>query len=112
MLTSRQKKEMMKRLRYISGQLAAIEQMVEQDRSPEDIYVQLLSIESAFTSSVMQTFETEHRKALAALIVERQATCPGSTCGACELVRDARSRFPNLTAKEVLHHLALLTDVQ
>jgi DNA-binding FrmR family transcriptional regulator len=108
MLTDRQKKDLKKRLRFVAGQLDAIERMVEDDRSPEEIYVQLLSMQSGFAKSVMTTFEDEHRRALASLIVEREERCPGEACDVCDAVADARARFPNLTTKEVLRHLSML----
>lgn len=108
MLDHRQKKDLKKRLRFITGQLEAIERMVEEDHDAAAIHVQLQSVQSALTRSVMGTFETEHRRALAAEIVERQQRCPGPSCQVCDMVCTIQRDFPNLTIKQVLDHLGEL----
>ena len=108
MLDHRQKKDLTKRIRFISGQLAAIETMIAGDRSPEAIYLQLRSVQSALSRSVIATFETAQRQALASAVVDRRENCPGAACDICDAVEVIRRDFPNLTIEQVLEHLALL----
>ena len=103
-MNSKRKKELLKRIKYVAGQLAAVEKMLSQDREPSDIYVQLRSVESAFRKSIVDTFETEHRLELAERIVGELENCPGS-CQYCELIETLKQDFPRLTLTQVLEGL-------
>ena len=103
-MNSKQKKELSKRIKFVTGQLAAIEKMLDQGREPSDIYVQLRSVESAFHKSIVNTFETEHRLELAERIVDELQSCPGS-CQYCDLVEALKRDFPKLTLTQVLEGL-------
>ncbi|MFI5251974.1 MAG: metal-sensing transcriptional repressor [Bacteroidota bacterium] len=103
-MNSRQKKELSKRIKYVLGQLSAVEKMLDHDRESSYIYVQLRSIESAFRKSIVHTFETEHRLELAERIVDELERCPGS-CQYCELIEKLKHDFPKLTLTQVLEGL-------
>ncbi len=106
-MDSGRKKDLTKRINYVIGHLSAIEKMIEEDRDPSDIYVQLRSVESAFRKSIVETFETEHRLELAERIVDELENCPGS-CQYCDLVETLKKDFPKLTLTQVLdglHHI-------
>jgi DNA-binding FrmR family transcriptional regulator len=104
-MTAKQKnKEITKRIRFIKGQLDAIEKMIDAGRTSSDIYTQLRSVESAFQKSILGTFETEHRLELAERIVRELEDCPGS-CQYCNLVETLRRDFPKLTLTQVLDGL-------
>jgi DNA-binding FrmR family transcriptional regulator len=108
MLSARQKKNLTRRIRSAAGQLAAIERMIDDDRPAAEIHTQLLAVGAALGGSMIAAFEDEQRRALAALIVERQEACPGPGCALCDLVREIRTRFPRLAIREVLQHIATL----
>ena len=108
MLSARQKKSLTRRIRSASGQLAAIERMIEEDRPAMEIHTQLLAVGAALGGSLIAAFEDEQRRALAALLVERREGCPGPGCEACDLVREIGAKFPGLTIREVFLHLAAL----
>ncbi len=103
-MNSKKKKELIKRIRYVTGQLTAIEKMIAEGKDSSDIFVQLRSIESAFRTSIVETFETEHRLELAERIVEELENCPGS-CEYCNLVDTLKRDFPKLTLTQVLDGL-------
>lgn len=100
-MNSKKKKALLKRIRFVNGQLSGIEKMLEQDRQPLDIYIQLLSVESAFRKSIIETFETEHRLELGECIVDELENCPGS-CEYCTLLAILKRDFPKLTLMQVL----------
>ena len=103
-MNPREKKELSKRIKYVIGQLSAIEKMIAEGRQPKDVYVQLRSVESAFRKSVVDTFETQHRLELAERIVGDLENCPGS-CRYCDLVETLKRDFPKLTLTQVLDGL-------
>lgn len=104
MANIRQNKELTKRLKYIAGQVQAIVTMIHEGRSPQDIHAQLQSVQAAFRKSIMATFEDQHRKELAALVVRRQDECPGS-CSYCDFIASVKHDFPNLEIGQVLELL-------
>jgi DNA-binding FrmR family transcriptional regulator len=103
-MNSKQKKELLKRFKYVIGQLTAVTDMIEQGREPSEIHIQLRSVESAFRTSIVETFETEHRLELAERIVDELENCPGS-CEYCELVETLKRDFPKLSLTQVLKGL-------
>lgn len=103
-MNSRQKKELSKRIRYVTGQLAAVNKMITEGRDSSEVLVQLRSVESAFRKSIVERFEAEHRFELAQRIVEELESCPGS-CEYCDLVDTLKKDFPRLTLTQVLDGL-------
>lgn len=103
-MDSKQKKELTKRIKYVTGQLAAISKMIEAGKDSSEILVQLRSVESAIHKSIVQTFEDEHRRELAERIVEELENCPGQ-CAYCELVETLKRDFPKLTLTQVINGL-------
>ncbi len=103
-MNSKQKKELSKRIKYVTGQLAAVNTMISEGKDSSEIFVQLRSVESAFQKSIVETFETEHRLELAERIVDELESCPGS-CQYCDLVDTLKRDFPKLTLTQVLDGL-------
>lgn len=103
-MNSKQKKELTKRIKYVIGQLAAINKMIGEGKNSSEIFVQLRSVESAFRKSIVETFESEHRLELAERIVDELESCPGS-CQYCDLVDTLKRDFPKLTLTQVLDGL-------
>ena len=100
-MDSKQKKELIKRIKYVTGQLAAVNKMIEDGRDSSEIFVQLRSVESAFHKSIIETFESAHRLELAEKIVEELENCPGS-CEYCEVIDTLKKDFPKLSLTQVL----------
>ncbi len=103
-MDSKQKKELNKRIKYVIGHLSAIEKMIEDGRDSSEIHAQLRAVESAFSKSVLDTFEKEHRLELAERVVEALESCPGK-CEYCDLVDTLKRDFPKLTLTQVLNGL-------
>jgi DNA-binding FrmR family transcriptional regulator len=97
-------RELRKRLNYVKGQLAGIDKMLDEGRDPAEIYAQLRSIESAFQKSILQTFEEQHRVALAKVIVSELDSCPGA-CSHCNDLEAVKKAFPRWTLGQVLDAL-------
>ncbi len=104
MLQERDKKTLTKRIRFIVGQLGAVQKMIDEGADGSAIYQQLRSVEAALRSSVLGTFEEAHRLELAEQIVRELEECPGS-CQYCELVETLKRDFPKLSITEVLDGL-------
>jgi DNA-binding FrmR family transcriptional regulator len=107
MLGNHEKRELLKRLHYVKGQLAGIEKMIQAGRSSDEIYVQLQSVEAAFQKSILRTFETRHRLALAQTIVRELDSCSGP-CQHCDDIAAIKKLLPQLTLKQVLEALQRL----
>ena len=103
-MSAKHKKELVKRIKYVIGQLTAVTDMIEQGREPSEIHLQLRSVESAFRKSIIETFETEHRLELAEQIVDVLESCTGS-CEYCNLIKTLKRDFPKLTLTQVLNGL-------
>ncbi len=104
MLNPKNKKALAKRIHFIVGQLGAVEKMVDKGEDGAEIFKQLRSVEAAFRSSVLETFETAHRLELAEQIVQELEECPGS-CQYCDLVDTLKRDFPKLSITQVLNGL-------
>ena len=97
-------KSLLQRLHFAQGQITGVEKMIEDGRSPEEIYIQLRSLESAFGKSIMQSFEDQHRKELAKRLVEFLSCC-GGPCDDCDKLEVIKKEFPKLTMPEILETL-------
>lgn len=99
--SEKNKKELIKRLNYVKGQLGAIERMIAEEKTPGEIYTQLRSVESAFHKSILETFESRYRKELAELLVSELEGCPGE-CQYCDTIETVKKEFPTLAFKRIL----------
>lgn len=94
-------RELIKRLHYVKGQLDGIEKMLRDERPPQEIYVQLRSVESAVHKSILQTFEMQYRQALIQTIVYALETCQNrNPC--CDKVEALKRTVPRMDMMEVL----------
>lgn len=109
MLRGESKKVMLKRLRYIGGQIRGIEDMIENGRSVEDIYTQLRAVERGIHKAIYEIFEAQLKKHLAEVLSERLAACPGN-CDDAERLRYTREQFAQLDLKEVITSIVWLQE--
>lgn len=107
MLNTRGKKEILKRLHFIGGQLRGIEEMIENDRQLHDIYAQLRAVEKGINKAIYVVFEEQVKKHLAEVLSKRLADCPGD-CSDAERPRYTREQFAKLDLKEIIESIECL----
>ncbi|HEY5616049.1 MAG TPA: metal-sensitive transcriptional regulator [Bacteroidota bacterium] len=104
-ISLQEKKEIVKRLHQIVGQLAGVEKMIEEGRQVKDIYGQLKAAERALHGAIYDVLDNQIKKHFAEVLVERLAVCPGD-CDDAERLQFLRSEFPKLELKELINELA------
>jgi len=107
MLHSKEKKDILKRLHFIVGQIHGIEDMIENDRQLHDIYAQLRAVEKGINKAIYVVFEEQLKKHLAEVLSKRLAACPGD-CSDAERLRYTREQFAELDLKEVIESIEWL----
>ncbi len=109
MMSSKEKKEIVKRLHYIKGQLGGIEKMLDEDRSMQDIHRQLKAVEQALHQAIYVVLDDHLKRQFAEALAKRLAVCPGD-CDDAERLQFLRHEFAKLDLKELIDELAWLTD--
>ena len=104
-ISLQEKKEIVKRLHQIVGQLAGVEKMIEEGRQVKDIYGQLKAAERALHGAIYDVLDNQIKKHFAEVLAERLAVCPGD-CDDAERLQFLRSEFPKLELKELINELA------
>jgi DNA-binding FrmR family transcriptional regulator len=110
-LEQNEKKAILKRLRFIEGQVRGVEKMIEEDRSVQDIFVQLKALEQGINKAIYVVFEEQLKKRLAEVLSERLAACPGN-CSDAERLQFTRKQFASLDLKGVIDSLSWLSGHQ
>ncbi len=108
-ISQREKKEIVKRLHYIRGQLAGVEKMLEDGRIVKDVYTQLKAAERALHQAIYGVFDDQLKKHFAEVLVERLALCPGD-CDDAERLQFLKAEFAKLDLKELIDELAWLRN--
>lgn len=107
MLNQVEKKEILKRLHYIRGQIGGIEEMIQNDRSMENIYTQLKAVEKGISKVIYVVFEEQLKKHLAEVLSKRLSECPGD-CSDAERLQYTRQEFAKLDLKQVIDSIEWL----
>ena len=108
-ISPKEKREIVKRLHYIKGQLAGVEKMLEDDRLVKDVYTQLKAAERALHQAIYGVLEDQLKKHFAEVLAERLALCPGD-CDDAERLQFLKSEFVKLDLKELIDELAWLRN--
>ncbi len=108
MLNQKEKKTIRQRLRYVEGQLKGIEKMIENDRSIQDIFVQLKAVEQGIHKVTYDVLEDQLKMHLAEILSKRLAACPGN-CNDAERLQFTKEQFAQLDLKGVIDSLSWLT---
>ncbi|MEK7671057.1 MAG: metal-sensitive transcriptional regulator, partial [Bacteroidota bacterium] len=104
-----EKREIIKRLHHIKGQLGGIEKMIDEDRSVKEIYAQLKAVERALHQAIYGVLDDQLKKHFAEVLAERLALCPGD-CDDAERLQFLKSEFAKLDLKELIDELAWLRN--
>ncbi|MBI3585521.1 MAG: metal-sensitive transcriptional regulator [Ignavibacteriales bacterium] len=108
-ISEREKKEIVKRLHHIRGQLGGIEKMLTDDRPMKEVYVQLKAAEKALHQVIYGVLDDQLKKHFAEVLVERLALCPGD-CDDAERLQFLKAEFAKLDLKELIDELAWLRN--
>ncbi len=58
-ISQREKKEIIKRLHHIKGQLGGVEKMLDDDRPVKEVYFQLIAVEKALHEAIYGVFDDQ-----------------------------------------------------
>ncbi len=105
----KEKREVVKRLHHIWGQLSGIEKMLEDDRPVKEIYAQLKAAEQSLHQAIYEVLDDQLKKHFAAILAERLALCPGD-CDDAERLQFLKSEFAGLDLKDLIDELAWLRN--
>ncbi|MEK6566534.1 MAG: metal-sensitive transcriptional regulator [Bacteroidota bacterium] len=104
-----EKREIVKRLHHIKGQLGGIEKMLTDGRPVKDVYAQLRAVERALHQAIYGVLDDQMRKHFAEVLAERLALCPGD-CDDAERLRFLKTEFAKFDLKELIDELAWLRN--
>jgi len=108
-MSQKEKKEVIKRLHHIKGQLGGIEKMLIGDRPVKEVYAQLKAVEKALHQAIYGVLDDQMKKHFAEVLVERLALCPGD-CDDAERLQFLKSEFARFDFKELIDELAWLRN--
>lgn len=108
-ISQKEKREIVKRLHYIKGQLGGIEKMLDDDRPVKEVYAQLKAVEKALHQAIYVVLDDQLKKHFAEVLAERLALCPGD-CDDAERLQFLRNEFAKLNLKELIDELAWLRN--
>ncbi len=111
MLSRGEKKVLKRQLNSIQGQITAIDKMIEQDRSAEDIYIQFKAVEGIVDKALYDILDDLFRKNLATALVKAAEACPGD-CDDCDRLEILKKEFGTMNLREVFKHLTRFKSVQ
>lgn len=109
MLSAEEKKVLKRQLNSIQGQISAIDKMIDQDRSAEDIYVQFKAVEGIVDKALYDILDDLFRKNLAVILVKGLEACPGD-CEDCDRFEIIKNQFSKMDLNEVFKHLTRLNQ--
>jgi len=105
----KEKKEIVKRLHHVKGQLGGIEKMLDEDRPIKDIYGQLKAAEQALHQAIYAVLNDQIKRQFAETLATRLAACPGG-CDDAARLQFLRREFSKLDLKELIDELIWLLD--
>jgi DNA-binding FrmR family transcriptional regulator len=109
MISTKEKKEIVKRLHHIKGQLGGIEKMLDDDRPVQEIFMQLKAVEQALHQAIYVVLDDQIKKHFAEVLSKRLAECPGD-CGDAGRLQFLRHEFAKLDLKDLLHEFNWLNN--
>ena len=108
-ISQKEKREIVKRLHHIKGQLGGIEKMLDDDRSVKEVYAQLKAVEKGLHQAIYVVLDDQLKKHFAEVLAERLALCPGD-CDDAERLQFLKHEFAKLNLKELIDELAWLRN--
>jgi DNA-binding FrmR family transcriptional regulator len=109
MIGTKEKKDIVKRLHYIKGQLGGIEKMLDDGRPVKDVYGQLKAVEQALHKAIHVVLDGQLKKQFAETLAQRLAACPGD-CDDAARLQFLRREFAKLDLKKLIDELTWLAN--
>jgi DNA-binding FrmR family transcriptional regulator len=92
--------DVIKRLRYIKGQIGGIEKMLDEGKDPNEIINQFKASEEALNKAHFLLLDEVFRKGLAIQLSEVIKACPGN-CQEVDKIAFLKEKFPQLELDEL-----------
>ncbi len=108
-LSQKEKREILKRIHFVKGQLDGIERMMTSDRSVKEVYGQLKAAERGLHQALYVVLSDHLKAHFAVVLTERLALCPGD-CDDAERLQFLRHEFSKLDLEELIDELAWLRN--
>lgn len=108
-ISQKEKREVVKRLHHIQGQLGGIEKMLMDDRPVKEISAQLKATERALHQVIYGVLDDQLKKHFPEILGERLALCPGD-CDDAERLQFLKSEFAGLDLKNLIDELGWLRN--
>ncbi|TAK55079.1 MAG: metal-sensitive transcriptional regulator [Bacteroidetes bacterium] len=109
MLNYKEKKEIIKRLHFIKGQVNGIEKMIVNNRDIKDVHTQLKAVEQGLHQVIYSVLGDQLKIHLAEVLSKRLEECPGN-CEDCNHLNFLRKEFARLDLKELVNELTWLRN--
>lgn len=100
MFDESEKKRLKKQFHFLLGQLEGIEKMLDDNRDPNDIFIQSRAIEGGVQRLIYDLLDNLLRKELAEKVVKVVNACPGN-CSDAEKIKVIQNEFPEMELKKV-----------
>ncbi|MBI3193589.1 MAG: metal-sensitive transcriptional regulator [Ignavibacteriae bacterium] len=109
MLNHKEKKEIIKRLHYIRGQVNGIEKMMIDNRDIKDVHTQLKAVEQGLHQVIYSVLDDQLKKHFAEVLAKRLDECPGD-CEDYDHLKFLRKEFGQLNLKEIINEITWLQN--
>lgn len=108
-IQQKEKKEFIKRLHFIKGQLEGIEKMMNNGRGVGEVFDQLKAVERGLHQAIYGVLDDQLKKQFAGLLSERLSLCPGD-CDDAERLQLLKCDFPKLEPQDLVKEYGWLTN--
>lgn len=93
-------KKLKKQLHFLKGQLEGIENMINDNRDFNEVFIQSKAVEGGVQKLIYDLLDNLLRKELAEKVVKVVNVCPGN-CPDAEKIKVIHKEFPNMELKKV-----------
>ncbi len=108
-IQQKEKKEFIKRLHFIKGQIEGIEKMMNDGREVKEVFDQLKAIEQGLHKAIYDVLDDQLKKQFAELLSERLALCPGD-CDDAGRLQFLKREFPKLELQDLVKEYGWLSN--
>ena len=110
MLSAKEKRKISKQLNAMTGQIKAIQGMIENNRNTRDIYIQFKAVEGIMNKALYTVLDNLFRKKLATTIVKFIDDCYDGECPHCKNVGEIKDQFSEMAMRDVIKYLGELEN--
>ena len=110
MLSGEDKRKIKHQTKAMSGQLTAIQKMLDEDRDGQDIYLQFKALEGLLNKALYTLLDELFRKQLASTMVKVMDDCYSEDCPHCNNLESVRAEFSRMEIGDVIKNLGKLDN--